>query len=140
MSAGSRTPTVLGRRVCAVLAAGSAALHLMMIGHAANPVGVVVVVAMAVGCVICACELWRASSERVWCSVAVMNLAMIGMHIPAPAHRHEVAAPVIAIPLQPVKVLATGVALSEVLVASAVLCVLVRRRRAQTALIVGLTT
>src|SRR5688572_1247818 len=84
---------VLGRRTCAVLAAGSAAIHVMMLGHAANPVAGVLMAAMIVACLYCAYDLWLHGTLRGWCVVALMNLAMIALHLPAPGHRHGGAMP-----------------------------------------------
>jgi hypothetical protein len=82
------TSAVLGRRTCAVLAATSAALHAVMLGHAGSPVTVVLMVAMIGACLCCARDLWRRSTLGVWCAVALMNLAMIALHIPPPGHHH----------------------------------------------------
>ena len=54
------TPATLGRRTCAVLAAASAALHGVMLGHAANPAIAVLMAAMIGACLYCARELWLA--------------------------------------------------------------------------------
>ena len=43
---------------------------------------------MIVACLYCARELWRDGTERAWVVVALMNLAMIALHLPAPAHHH----------------------------------------------------
>jgi hypothetical protein len=86
---GAPTPAVLGRRMCAVLAAGSAALHAVMLGNAANPTAGVVMAAMIVGCLYCAYDLWLHGTLRGWCVVAQMNLAMIALHLPAPGHHHS---------------------------------------------------
>lgn len=83
-----RTPAVLGRRACAVLAACSAVLHGVLLGHAANPAMMATMVAMMIACLFCARDLWRRGSLGVWCAVALMNLAMIALHLPMPAHHH----------------------------------------------------
>ena len=133
------TSPVLGRRTCAVAAAGSAVLHALMLGHAGSPIVALFVAAMAIACLFCACELWRAGSQRVWCLVAVMNLVMVGLHMGGPGHQHGAAAAVGATPATtPLMTLATGVALAEAVVAATVLCVLTWRRREQTATLVGI--
>jgi hypothetical protein len=83
-----RTPAVLGRRACAGLAACSAALHGVLLGHAANPAMMATMVAMIIACLFCARDLWRRGAPGVWCAVALMNLAMIALHLPMPAHHH----------------------------------------------------
>ncbi|MCT7657537.1 hypothetical protein [Mycobacterium deserti] len=108
----------LGRRSCAALAVCSAGLHTAMLGHAANPVAAGLLVVMIVGCLYCARELWREGSVRAWTVVALMNLAMIALHLPAPAHHHGTVA---AAPGQ--MTAATSVALVEVLIASTVVYV-----------------
>jgi NADH:ubiquinone oxidoreductase subunit K len=59
-----------------------------MLGHAANIAMGVLMVAMIVACLYCARDLWRRGTPGVWCAVALMNLAMIVVHLPAPAHHH----------------------------------------------------
>lgn len=82
------TPGVIGRRTCAVLAAGSAGLHAVMLGHAGNVATGVLMAGMIVACLWCARDLWLRGTLGVWCVVALMNLAMIAIHLPAPAHHH----------------------------------------------------
>lgn len=139
MSTVSRTSAVLGRRACALVAAGSAVLHMSMVGHAGSPMAAVIVIAMTAACLTCAYDLWRAGSQRVWCLVAVMNLAMIGIHMSGPVHHHGSGVPVVQVPtVTPLMTVATAVALAEALVAALMLCVYAWRQRAQTALLVGL--
>jgi hypothetical protein len=120
MSTVSSTSAVLGRRTCAVVAAGSAALHVAMTGHAVSPVIGALTVAMAIVCLFCAYELWRGCQVRTWSVVAMMNLAMIAAHWSIPA----------------LMGLATTVSLAEAAVATVVLFVLTRRS-ATMALIQG---
>jgi hypothetical protein len=82
------TAATLGRRTCAVLAAVSAVLHGVMLSHAANPAMAVLMVAMIAVCLFCARDLWLRGTLRTWCIVAVMNLAMVAIHLPAPVHHH----------------------------------------------------
>src|ERR1700712_3754802 len=84
----TRASAVFGRRACAVLAATSAMLHGAMVGDAGNAVLAVLIVGMAVACLYCAKELWAGGSPRVWCVVAVMNLAMVAVHWSMPEHHH----------------------------------------------------
>jgi hypothetical protein len=117
-----------GRRAGAALAVGSACLHAAMLGHAANVVAAALLAAMITACLYCARELWRDSRERAWVIVALMNLAMIALHLPAPGHHHG-AAPAAA--PSTLMVVATLVACVEVLGATAVLCVRSKGRLVQ---------
>jgi ABC-type Co2+ transport system permease subunit len=133
MHMAGRIPAVLGRRVCAVLAAVSALLHLTMLGHASSAVLAVLIAAMALTCLFCGYELWRAGSPRIWCLVGVMSLAMVAAHLSLPGHQHaeQPAAP--GPPAEPMSMLmglATTVSLVEAVIAAAVLWVLTRRRAA----------
>ena len=80
-------PTV-GRRACAVLALSSAVLHAAMLGHASNVVSGALLATMIVACGYCARDLWMRGSLRAWCVVGLMNIAMIAVHLPMPAHHH----------------------------------------------------
>ncbi|MEO3758049.1 hypothetical protein ABGB19_07150 [Mycobacterium sp. B14F4] len=110
----------LGRRACAALAAASACLHAAMLGHAAGPVAGALLAAMIAACLYCAVDLWRGGTVRAWVVVALMNLAMIGLHLPAPAHHH---APAAASPASALMAAATVLAMVEVAAAAAVLYV-----------------
>jgi hypothetical protein len=116
MSAAHRS-AVLARRGCALVAVVSAGLHVTSLGHAANPVAGALLVVMIVGCLFCAYDLWTQGSLRAWLLVALMNLAMIAVHLPAPSHHgaSAAAAPSLAMSL------ATLLALVEVAAAAAVL-------------------
>ncbi|MGV0812203.1 hypothetical protein ABQF34_09605 [Mycolicibacterium boenickei] len=119
------TPAVLGRRACALLAATSALLHVLMLGHAGNAVVGGLLAVMIIGCLYCARDLWSRGTSGVWCAVALMNLAMIALHTPMPVHHHGLAAS----PQQsPLIVTATLLALLEVIVAAAVLTFRTRHR------------
>src|SRR6476619_2619882 len=87
---GLRVGPVLGRRACAALALSSAGLHAAMLGHASNVVAGVLLAAMIVACVYCARDLWLRGSLRAWCVVGLMNIAMIAVHLPMPAHHHGI--------------------------------------------------
>ena len=82
--------------MCAALAVGSAGLHAAMLGHAAGPVAGALLAAMIAACLYCAVDLWRNGTVRAWVVVALMNLPMIGLHLPAPGHHHAPTA--VAIP------------------------------------------
>ncbi|KUH95272.1 hypothetical protein AU190_20715 [Mycolicibacterium acapulense] len=118
----------VGRRACAVLAAGSACLHATMLGHAETPVAAALMAAMVAACLFCARDLWRDGRQRAWVVVALMNLAMIALHLPAPGHHHGAAA---ADSPSAVMGLATVVAMAEAGVAAAVLYVHSRGRAAE---------
>ena len=119
------SPAMLGRRACAVLAALSAALHGVMLGHAGNPAIAVLMVAMIGVCLFCARDLWLRGTLRTWCIVAVMNLAMVAIHLPAPVHHHMTEAGIG--PQSTVMTAATALSLVEVGAAAAVLWFRTRR-------------
>jgi hypothetical protein len=120
---------VVGRRVCAVLAACSAVLHALMVEHAGNVVIAALIVAMAVACLYCARELWATGSLRIWCVVAVMNLAMVAVHWSMPGHHHGQPVSIGQVaPMSTLMVVATSVSVVEAAIATAVLWVQTRRR------------
>ena len=112
---------IFGRRACAALALSSAGLHAAMLGHASNVVAGGLLAAMIVACVYCARDLWLRGSLRVWCVVGLMNIAMIAVHLPMPAHHHGMNM-ASAGPQSTLMGLATAVAAVEVAAAVAVLC------------------
>jgi len=120
------TSVVLGRRACAVLALSSAGLHAAMLGHASNVVAGGLLAAMIVACVYCARDLWLRGTLRAWCVVGLMNIAMIAVHLPMPAHHHGTQMGSMD-QQSTVMGLATGVAAVEVVVAMAVLYYRTRR-------------
>jgi hypothetical protein len=130
MSRRAVASAVFGRRLCAAVAAGSAALHATMIGHAAGLVPALLIIAMATACLFCAYELWRGCGPRTWLVVAVMNLAMIAVHWSMPAHHHGTPIVGPAEPMPALMGLATAVSLTEAVIATAVLYALTRRRHA----------
>jgi hypothetical protein len=114
------TSVVLGRRACAALALSSAGLHAAMLGHASNVVAGGLLAVMIVACVYCARDLWLRGTLRAWCVVGLMNIAMIAVHLPMPAHHHGMQMG--SMDQQSTLMgLATGVAAVEVVVAMAVL-------------------
>jgi hypothetical protein len=117
---------VLGRRACAVLALSSAALHAAMLGHASNVVAGVLLGAMIVACVYCARDLWLRGTLRAWCVVGLMNIAMIAVHLPMPAHHHGMHQAAMG-QQSTLMALATTIAAIEVIAAMAVLYYRTRR-------------
>jgi TctA family transporter len=114
---------VVARRTAAGLAAASAALHTLMLGHVGTPAAAVLIAGMAVACLYCARELWLAGTTRAWTLVALMNLGMIAVHLPASGMHHVTHAVVKAVVPQSIMVTsATVVSLVEVAIAVAVLC------------------
>ena len=129
------TSIVLGRRACAVLALSSAGLHAAMLGHASNVLAGVLLAAMIVACAYCARDLWLRGTLRAWCVVGLMNIAMIAVHLPMPAHHHGMHA---ATGQQSTLMgLATTIAAVEVIAAMAVLYY---RTRANAQLVSGRPT
>jgi hypothetical protein len=128
--------TVFGRRLCAALAVGSASLHAVMLGHASGPVAAALLAVMIGACVYCAVELWRGGKASAWVVVALMNLAMIAVHLPTPAHRHDAVVVAsmprsvpLSVPPSTLMTVGTLLALIEVLAAAAALYVGSRGRR-----------
>ncbi|WP_029112986.1 hypothetical protein [Mycobacterium sp. URHB0044] len=120
---------VVGRRAFALVAVGSAVVHGLMLGRTNSAVLVVLVIAMAAACLYCARDLWKTSSTRAWCVVAVMNLGMVAVHWSAPGHHHAGVVDVAAtIPTSTLMTVATAVSLFEAVVATAVLLVHTRGR------------
>jgi hypothetical protein len=121
---------VIGRRTCGVGAMCSAVLHGFSIGHA-NAAAAVLMVAMIVGCLYCARDLWLNDTLRGWTLVALMNLVMIAIHLPATSSHHHGSGSVVAgaAPLSTAMILATAFAATEAIVATAVLFYRTRRTR-----------
>lgn len=112
----------VARRIAAVLAAVSAALHGVMVGHAGTMALTVLIVGMAIVCLYCAWELWRSGTTRAWTLVAVMNLAMVAIHLPmSGAHHVTHVDPKAIVPQSMIMTVATVLALLEVVIAAAVL-------------------
>lgn len=114
--------SVLGRRACALLGASSALLHVVMLGTAANPAAGAVLAVMIVGCLLCAVHLWQRGTSGIWCTIALMNLAMVALHMPMPSHHHGVGLPAApALAMAAVMTSAVVLALTEATIAAAVL-------------------
>jgi hypothetical protein len=113
---------LVARRIAAVLAAISAALHAVMLNHVGNMASAVLIAGMAVVCLYCARELWLSGTTRAWTLVAVMNLAMVAVHLPVSGAHHVTHESVEAVvPQSIVMTLAMGLSMVEVLIAVAVL-------------------
>ena len=101
-----------------MLAAGSAALHAAMLGHASGVVAAGLLAVMIGACLYCSVDLWRDGTVRAWVLVALMNLVMVALHLPSPGHHHAGPAAPASSSLMTA---ATLVALVEVAAATAVL-------------------
>jgi hypothetical protein len=66
-------------RVAAVLALASAAVHLLLLD--ARSLGSVVMVLMAAVCLPCAWHLWRSPTGSVWRVTAMVDAAMLVLHL-----------------------------------------------------------
>ena len=127
------TSVTVGRRACAVLALSSAGLHAAMLVHAPNLAAAVLLGAMIVACVYCARDLWSRGTLRAWCVVGLMNIAMIAVHMPMPAHHHGMHMAAMG-PQSTLMGLATAIAATEVIAA---IVVLYYRSRRNADLIIG---
>ncbi len=78
--------------------------------------------AMLAACLCCARDLWVRGTLRAWVLVALMNLAMIAVHVPAsPPHHHGGGVTAVTpVPHSTVMTLATALAAVEVILAAAV--------------------
>jgi hypothetical protein len=116
-------PAVFGRRACAVLAACSAVLHGLMVGHAGSVVTAAIILAMMATCLYCARDLWAVGSLRAWGLVAAMNLGMIVVHCSMPAHQHGAPLVTGVAVAEPSSLMMAAIAVSavEVAIATAVL-------------------
>lgn len=115
--------SVVARRTAAGLAAVSAALHGVMLGHAGSPALAVLIAVMVGACLYCAYELWMSGTLRAWCLVAVMNLAMVAVHLPMSGAHHVTHVEMNAVvPQSMIMTVATVLSMVEVLIAVAVMC------------------
>lgn len=108
-----------GRRLGAVIAVCSAALHGVSL-ISATGIAAVLTAAMLIACLYCARDLWTQGTLRAWTMVALMNLAMIALHLPMPAHHHDTPVAT-ALPHAAAMTAATWLALIEVSLAASVL-------------------
>ncbi|WP_235733905.1 hypothetical protein [Mycolicibacterium austroafricanum] len=79
----------------------------------------VLMFAMAAACLYCAYELWRFDTVRSWVLIAVMNIAMIAVHLPLLGHHGHTVAP--GAGMGTTMAAATVVAAAEIMLAAAVL-------------------
>ena len=100
-----------------------------MLGHSSSVIAAGLLATMIIACLYCARELWRDGTARAWVVVALMNIAMIALHLPVPAHHHG-APNAQAPPSSTLMAVATLLALVEVLAATAALYAGSRGRRA----------
>lgn len=121
-----RTSSAIVRHAGALLAVGSAALHGAALGPGVTPWLAALTVLMLVGCLYCAYELLTRDTVRAWVLVAVMNLAMVAVHLPMTGTHHHGARPGVSAAVPTAMELATVVALIEILLAAAVLFVRTR--------------
>lgn len=113
-------------RAAALLAVCSAVLHGSSLPHAPNVWLAGLMVAMLAGCLYCAYELWTRDTVRSWVLVAVMNLAMVGVHLPMTGLHHHGGLPAGPVVSSTTMQWATLVAVIEVLLAATVLFVRTR--------------
>jgi hypothetical protein len=132
----SRSCAVVGRRVCALLAVCSAALHALMLGHAGAPAVAAVLVVMLAVCLVCAWELWRDGSLRAWTLVALMNLGMVAVHMSSAGHRHG-ATLTLPAASSPSMLMTVATAIAAVEVAAAAVVLFYRTRGRATHLSAG---
>lgn len=123
----------VARRGYAVLAVCSAAVHGALLGHAGSVPAAAVLAVMIAGCLWCAVHLWRRGTLTAWTTVALMNLAMIAVHAPAPAHHHAGRGATVA-ETPALMAVAMTLAVAEVLIAGGVLYM---RTRDRAGLLIG---
>ena len=111
----------VGRRLYAVLAVCSAAVHLALLGHAGGVLSAALLAVMVVVCLWCACDLWRRGTLAAWLTVALMNLGMVAVHAPLTAHQHRASGGTVAPAMPDLMVLAMVLAAVEVALAAGVL-------------------
>ncbi len=67
-------------RVAAVLAVGSASVHLVLAGSGA--LSALLMAGMALACLPCGWHLWRSASASVWALTAAVDVGMLAVHAP----------------------------------------------------------
>ena len=119
---GADRASLVARRTAAALAAVSAGLHGVMLGHAGSAAFALLIAVMVGACLYCAYELWSSGTLRAWCLVAVMNLAMVAVHLPMSGAHHITHVNMnAAVPQSMIMTSATVLSMVEVLIAVAVL-------------------
>lgn len=82
-------------RAAALLALGSAAVHLLLVD--ARTLGSLAMLGMALVCLPCAWHLWRTPTGSTWAATAALDAAMLALHAqmlaPAPGHGHAAGSP-----------------------------------------------
>lgn len=80
-------------RAAAVLAVGSAVVHLLLFD--ASQLGSIAMLGMAMACLPCVWHLWRSPTARVWALTAAMDATMLAFHAQLlaaePTHVHSAA-------------------------------------------------
>jgi hypothetical protein len=84
--------------------------------------------AMIIGCLYCAHDLWKRGTPAGWCTVALMNLAMVALHTPMPAHHHHGSRQGAGSGQPTLMMLAVLLALAEATIAAVVLYCCTRKR------------
>lgn len=89
------TPVRLLGRGAALLALGSAAVHLLLVDT--GSLGSLAMVGMALVCLPCAWHLWRSPTGSTWAATAGLDAAMLVLHAqmlaPAAGHAHDHGSP-----------------------------------------------
>lgn len=111
-----------------MLAACSAVLHGIVLGHVTNVVALALMLAMIMGCLYCARDLWTQGSVRGWVTVALMNFAMIAMHLPSSGTHHHGSGLSVVAPVHASTVMDVATALAAVEVAAAAVVLYYRSR------------
>jgi hypothetical protein len=111
-----------------LLAVSSAVLHGISLRHAGNVMAMVLMLAMIAGCLYCARDLWRHGTQRGWVLVALMNFAMIAIHLPMPAEHHHTTGLAAALPAHGSTVMTVATALAAVEVTAAAVVLYYRTR------------
>jgi len=122
-----------------MLAGFSAVLHGFSLAGVTSLASGALMVVMIIGCLNCARRLWLRGTLRDWSLVAIMNLAMITLHLPAPGHHHGAVGTAVAVPHSTVMTMATALAATEVVLAAAVVCHRTRVDPRRAALLAGHT-
>ena len=82
-------------RAAALLALGSAAVHLLLVD--AGSLGSLAMLGMALVCLPCAWHLWRTPTGSTWAATAGLDAAMLALHAqmlaPSAGHAHAAGSP-----------------------------------------------
>ena len=83
-------PRVDLARTAAVLVAGSALVHVLLLSS--SSLGTTAMAAMALACLPCAWHLWRSPTPAVWAMTATVDAGMLALHAPmlaTPSHHGD---------------------------------------------------